>query len=372
MYSIVFWQNIPSIHQAPIIREVCRRHRGDVYLITEQPLPERRILQGWEPPNFSSAKLIVSPSREVRRQIIEKLDDSINIFSGIHAYKETFWAFKETVLRRRVVGITLEGRDCRYFKGKINSLIYKYYIKKYSKYVQFWLTIGELGLQYYKKLGVPPHKIYPYAYFVEKGDQVNNLKNFSNNCRKKNFIFIGQLIRRKGLDVFLRAVSQFRFKNFHINVVGSGIDEFRLKSLAKKLDLQHMITWHGSLPNDLVKIWLYQADYLVLPSRFDGWGAVVNEALMSGTPVIVSDACGSSDLIKEKWRGRVFKSESIQSLVDELTDVFTEDLPSADLRKQIKYWAEQKIGPDVAAMYLLEIFFSIKNNRPPPEAPWLQ
>ena len=43
---------------------------------------------------------------------------------------------------------------------------------------------------------------------------------------------------------------------------------------------------------------IYQADNLVLPSSHDGWGAVTTEALMVGTPVICSDTCGSSLIVK--------------------------------------------------------------------------
>ena len=56
------------------------------------------------------------------------------------------------------------------------------------------------------------------------------------------------------------------------------------------------------------------ADVLVLPSRFDGWGAVVNEALMVGTPVICSDRCGASDVIENGRNGYV--DTRIERLVD--------------------------------------------------------
>jgi glycosyltransferase involved in cell wall biosynthesis len=48
-----------------------------------------------------------------------------------------------------------------------------------------------------------------------------------------------------------------------------------------------------------------EADALLLPSRFDGWGLVVHEGLASGMPVVVSDACGAADLIESSGCGKV-------------------------------------------------------------------
>jgi glycosyltransferase involved in cell wall biosynthesis len=45
---------------------------------------------------------------------------------------------------------------------------------------------------------------------------------------------------------------------------------------------------------------------LVLPSSSEPWGLVVNEALSFGCPVIVSNRCGSVDLVKESINGYVF------------------------------------------------------------------
>ena len=56
------------------------------------------------------------------------------------------------------------------------------------------------------------------------------------------------------------------------------------------------------------------ADLLALPSRWDGWGLVVNEALAVGVPVIASNACGASDLIRQDVNGYVFTSEDAASL----------------------------------------------------------
>ena len=59
---------------------------------------------------------------------------------------------------------------------------------------------------------------------------------------------------------------------------------------------------------------------LVLPSRWDGWGMVVNEAFSVGVPVIVSDHCGAADLVRSGVNGYVFRSGDASDLHHCLSD----------------------------------------------------
>lgn len=54
---------------------------------------------------------------------------------------------------------------------------------------------------------------------------------------------------------------------------------------------------------DAARACMARADVLVLPSWHDGWGAVVSEALMAGTPAIASDACGSAGVVRASGVG---------------------------------------------------------------------
>ncbi|MFX9050260.1 glycosyltransferase, partial [Acinetobacter baumannii] len=50
---------------------------------------------------------------------------------------------------------------------------------------------------------------------------------------------------------------------------------------------------------------LAQSDVVVVPSRHDGWGAVVNEAIGYGIPVVCTDRCGSLDMVTRPRLGTV-------------------------------------------------------------------
>jgi len=63
--------------------------------------------------------------------------------------------------------------------------------------------------------------------------------------------------------------------------------------------LSDRISFRGTLPNDRLRSAIAAADCAVLPSRFDGWGMLVNESLAVGTPIICTTACGSASLLNQ-------------------------------------------------------------------------
>ena len=71
----------------------------------------------------------------------------------------------------------------------------------------------------------------------------------------------------------------------------------------------------GILPMSKIPKIIRKTDCLVLSSRHDGWGAVASEALLEGTPVICSNACGSSVAVKASKVGGIFVSEDLKSLI---------------------------------------------------------
>jgi glycosyltransferase involved in cell wall biosynthesis len=117
---------------------------------------------------------------------------------------------------------------------------------------------------------------------------------------------------------------------------------------------------------------LARADLLVLPSRWDGWGVVVNEALAVGVPVIVSDQCGVADLIQPGINGFVFRSED----VDDLRQVLRQFLDSRNQWPAMQSAARltgQSITAERAAPYLIACMKNLtraSDARPLP--PWAQ
>ena len=146
------------------------------------------------------------------------------------------------------------------------------------------------------------------------------------------------------------------------NIIGTGPLE---SELMKHITNNDKIHYHGSMPNDEVKKYIGQSDLLVLPSLFDGWGAVVNEALSQGTRVLCSDMCGAGILLDEKFRGGEFSLHPFD-LKSKLVKWLEKGPLTKENREDIKYWANNHISGQIAANYFVNII-----NGKTTRVPWI-
>jgi glycosyltransferase involved in cell wall biosynthesis len=77
-------------------------------------------------------------------------------------------------------------------------------------------------------------------------------------------IFIGRLVAYKGLDILLRALE--RVPELRLDVVGSGPEGPRLRTLAQALAITDRVRWYGEYPDEDLPRRMADADFLVLPS----------------------------------------------------------------------------------------------------------
>jgi len=96
-------------------------------------------------------------------------------------------------------------------------------------------------------------------------------------------------------------------------------------------------------------------DALVLPSLHDGWGVVVNEALLQGVPVIVSSNVGAKCMVESNGAGLVFESGDMASL----ERVLYEFCGSGSYREELSKGAVlvgSAITPEKGAKYMKDLF----------------
>ncbi|MBA2628051.1 MAG: glycosyltransferase [Gemmatimonadales bacterium] len=101
-------------------------------------------------------------------------------------------------------------------------------------------------------------------------------------------LFIGRLKRFKGVDVLLRALE--RVPDLRLDIVGSGPEGPRLRTLAQALAVTDRVRWYGEYPDEDLTRRMADADFLVLPSVTieEMFGLVVLEAMAASRPVITT------------------------------------------------------------------------------------
>lgn len=137
------------------------------------------------------------------------------------------------------------------------------------------------------------------------------------------FLFCGQMIARKGLDHLLAAFAQLP-ESARLLLVGR---EAELPQMLTALpaSVRSRVNYAGFQSPDALPQFFAKADVFVLPSRYDGWGVVINQALGAGLPIVCSDQVGAGhDLVRDGENGHLFRAGDITSLAEKMRH-FTQD-----------------------------------------------
>jgi len=255
------------------------------------------------------------------------------------------------------------------FKNFFRPILYRFYIKILGSKVSGIFAISEQALSQYMKNGIKREKLFPFGYFVPSKAQYCNenflkIKGFKNKTLK--VIFIGNLIPVKGLDILISAIEHCFFKGFNItlDIYGPGNPEdYKINN--------KFIHYKGVIPFGESQSYITNYDILILPSRYDGWGLVVNEAILAKVPVFCSDRVGSKTLVHNLGCGKVYPSNNYILLSKMLINLL---LHPGDLGK-IKnacVSASKIIKPNIAAKYMHKIIIAPSNLKSKIVAPWIK
>ena len=147
-------------------------------------------------------------------------------------------------------------------------------------------------------------------------------------------LFVGQLVRGKGVDVLLRALAASR-RGARLLVVGEGRQEHELRALASSLRLGGRVTFTGRVSYEALGTFYARARCLAMPSRSpETFGLAGLEALSHGLPVIASDVGGMREWLDDGKNGIAVPSGDAASLaraIDRL--ILDDDLASAMSRE---------------------------------------
>jgi len=125
---------------------------------------------------------------------------------------------------------------------------------------------------------------------------------------------VGNLIRRKGFDILLRAYALLDRPKPDLLLAGAGPEKNNLISLAKELDIAEFVRFLGHVDGQK-KIDLYcSARFFICPSRKEPFANVILEAMAAGLPVVASAVDGNTELVHHEKHGLHFPAEDIHAL----------------------------------------------------------
>lgn len=291
---IIFWQPFASPHQEAFLEAVAEQFLGEVILGVESDLPPERIAQGWRKPEHKRVCVVdISNPKNHTALASHRGPDSLHVFTGFFSHPFVWSGFHKLKSSQARLAIYSEAPEQPLLTGWLKRFRGRWLAWKYAKRFAFVLAIGGIGCKFFERIGFPKEKIVPFGYYLA----VPPLSTEPARPEGDDFRFIsaGQLIHRKGIDNLLKACAQLPAKGWRLDIYGDGPERASLEQLVSRLKLYDRVLFLGPVSNSDVQRALATSDCAVLPSRFDGWGALVNEALAAGTPTICSAECGAAD-----------------------------------------------------------------------------
>ena len=138
-----------------------------------------------------------------------------------------------------------------------------------------------------------------------------------------NILYVGNIIKQKGLDVVVRALANLKSQNFKLTIAGRTDMEPKfvkyIYKLINKLDLYNQIIFTGPLQEKQLVETYRLNDVLVLPSNNEAYGIVYIEALGFGLPVIGTTKGGAREIINHGVNGYLIEPNDSIKLAEYLS-----------------------------------------------------
>ncbi|MGC1105866.1 MAG: glycosyltransferase family 4 protein [Candidatus Acidiferrales bacterium] len=258
--------------------------------------------------------------------------DAIAVFTGYMCV--TFWiAFTAA----KISGIpllygtdatTLRPLDGRSWKVRVKKHFWPWLFRMAD--VVIAPSSGTVALM--RSLNIPEERIELMPYVVDNAWWIRKARLVDRESVRQAWgipenasviLFCAKLQPWKRPQDLLRAFSRANISNSYLVYAGDGAMREQLESEATELHVQDRVRFLGFVNQSALPQVYCSSDLMVLPSEYEAFGVVVNEAMLCGCPVIVSDQVGARfDLVRENETGFMYPAGDVEALRGELCRAF--------------------------------------------------
>ena len=170
----------------------------------------------------------------------------------------------------------------------------------------------------------------------------------------KRLVSVGYLIERKGQALTIAALRGL--PGWHLDLVGRGPMEGKLRALAQELGVADRVRFVGAVPQEELRYHYAAADLSVLASEREGWANVLLESMASGTPVVAADIWGTPEVVQSSDAGVLFAPRTAAALREAIVGYAPVRPPAAEVRRYAERfsWDDTTRGQQAVFTALME------------------
>ena len=166
-----------------------------------------------------------------------------------------------------------------------------------------------------------PYAIFPRVHLELFLDL--NVKPVTKDSNTFTVLYVGELIKLKGVDHLLAALQRVyrEYSQVRVTIIGDGDCRTELGRMAEEMDIADCVEFTGFLKPEKVKEHMLKSDVLVLPSMTEGLPRVIIEAMAVGLPVIATDVGSVKELVKDGENGFLVQPMDVDALTKALLNL---------------------------------------------------
>lgn len=331
MKEVWFWQLIISPHMIKVAKELTKLGIKVHYVVQKEMTEERRSL-GWTLDSLEGINLHYYKNNLT--EILTKSDkNAVHIMQGLRGNGYIYEVAKYFKVNNIEFWVILETVNTFGFKGYLKKILYMNIYSKFKKNIIGFLSIGYTSPQWLQSIGVDEIKIFPFTYFLESS------RTNTKPSDRFVFIFVGNLNENKRPKLLLEKLSLLSKKyDFEFWIIGKGVLLNELKEISQRVSFSTKFLGVQNIRS--VRQYMAEADCLILPSQYDGWGAVASEAIIEGTPVICSSTCGVAEVVHLSNEGGVFDFKDKDQLYRLMEKQIANGKVTQKQRQKLKKWGK--------------------------------
>ena len=218
-----------------------------------------------------------------------------------------------------------------------------------------------------------PNFIVPNGIKLNKKNNKQDIRQLLNIPRNEFIIlFLGRIHRKKGIDLFLKALRFFKNHNVHFVIVGPKNDQTYcsyLRLLLKKFDIERNVIWYGPVTKDKIWDFYYASDIMVLTSHSENFGMTVVEAMHCGLPVLISKNVGIWKEVVDNGAG-IAVDLKVNTIVNGLKKLLTNPPLLKKMSENARRVVENRYNIDKIASLMIKAYEDVLTGRRSPELRW--
>jgi glycosyltransferase involved in cell wall biosynthesis len=218
------------------------------------------------------------------------------------------------------------------------------------------LALSSGGVEYLRALGYSDDRIVLAPYVVDNAWWCEQAAKINRDAVRASWripgqgevtLFCAKLQPWKGPMDLLEAFAKANVPCSYLVFAGDGPERSKLEFRATELGLIERVRFLGFLNQSQLPATYCAADMFVLPSKFEPFGLVVNEAMLCGLPVAISDHVGAKfDLVRPDENGYVFPAGDVEALAGILREIHLDRAKRARMgaasRRRMETWSPRE------------------------------